>query len=198
MAQYAEIVSIVAPKSAVAGQRVDIEVTVRNLYSSTIGIMVGGALEYGPTKWPKITFPVYSYNTPGGSTHTFEGYFTMPAADTTIHAYSYYYAGTWYPDDEKTKDITAWVKLATASLMVKSSAVGLWIPLAESSMLLSKALTNLWIPIAEGSLLVTKAITGGWIPLAHGELALSVGMAHGQDIFKGLGVEFLKKYPVSS
>ena len=107
MAQYADIVSITAPSEAMEGSRVDITVRIKNLYSSTIGIMVGGALEYGVSPWPGITFSETSANVGPGSTHSFSGYFTMPNKKVTIHAYSYYYAsdGYWHFDDEMTKTV---------------------------------------------------------------------------------------------
>lgn len=105
---YTEIVKIVAPSEAVAGQTVDIEVEIKNTYSATIGIMIGGALDYGETPWPTIDFPDNSANVAAGATHTFHGSFTMPDSDVTIHAYSYYYGsdGYWHFDDEETKDVS--------------------------------------------------------------------------------------------
>ena len=107
MAQYAQIVEIVAPSQAVSGERVDITVRIKNTYSAPIGIMVGGALEYGVTPWPGITFPENSSNVNAGITHSFSGYFTMPNKTVTIHAYSYWYGadGYWHFDDEKTKSV---------------------------------------------------------------------------------------------
>ena len=107
MAQYADITSITVPSEAMEGSRVDITVKIKNLYSATIGIMVGGALEYGVSPWPGITFPENSANVGAGSTRSFSGYFTMPNKKVTIHAYSYYYAsdGYWYFDDEMTKTV---------------------------------------------------------------------------------------------
>ena len=106
MAQYADIIEIVAPAEARAGSRVDITVRIKNLYTSTIGIMVGGAFEYGVTPWPGIEFPTNWANVAGGATQSFSGYFTMPNKKVTIHAYSYYYAGgSWYFDDEMTKSV---------------------------------------------------------------------------------------------
>jgi hypothetical protein len=107
MAQYAQIIEIVAPSQAVPGERVDITVRIKNIYSSAIGIMVGGALEYGVTPWPGITFPENSANVNGGVTHSFSGYFTMPNKAVTIHAYSYWYGadGAWHFDDEKTRSV---------------------------------------------------------------------------------------------
>ena len=107
MAQYAQIVEIVAPSQAVSGERVDITVRIKNTYSAAIGIMVGGALEYGVTPWPGITFPENSANVNAGATYSFSGYFTMPNKAVTIHAYSYWYGadGAWHFDDEKTKNV---------------------------------------------------------------------------------------------
>ena len=108
MALYADIVEIVAPAEAVAGSRVDITVKIKNKYASAIGIMVGGALEYGVSPWPGITFPSNSANVGAGVTYSFNGYFYMPDKAVTIHAYSYWYGadGYWYFDDEMTKVIS--------------------------------------------------------------------------------------------
>jgi hypothetical protein len=104
---YADVVSIVAPSEAYSGSRVDITVKIKNLYTSTIGIMVGGALEYGVTPWPGIEFPTNWANVAAGATQSFDGYFTMPNKDVKIHAYSYYYGsdGLWHFDDEMTKTV---------------------------------------------------------------------------------------------
>jgi hypothetical protein len=107
VAQYADVIEIVAPGEAQAGSRVDITVKVKNTYSAAIGILVGGALEYGVSPWPGISFPEPSANVNGGATHSFSGYFIMPDKKVTIHAYSYYYGadGSWHFDDEMTRVI---------------------------------------------------------------------------------------------
>ena len=107
MAQYADIIEIVAPSQAAAGDLVDITVKVKNLYSAPIGIMVGGALEYGVLPWPDITFPDYYANVDSGVTYSFNGYFYMLDKAVTIHAYSYWYGadGSWHFDDEMTKAV---------------------------------------------------------------------------------------------
>jgi len=107
MAYYADIVEIIAPSEAKPGDRVDITVRIKNTYSSSVGIMAGGALEYGVSPWPGISFPDSSANVDGGATHSFSGYFTMPDKRVTIHAYSYYYGsdGYWHFDDEMTRTI---------------------------------------------------------------------------------------------
>jgi hypothetical protein len=105
MAQYAEITEIEAPAQAVAGSQVNITARIRNLYPAEISIMVGGALEYGVSPWPGITYPANWVNTPTGWVAQFSGYFIMPSANVKIHAYSYWYGadGYWYFDDEKTR-----------------------------------------------------------------------------------------------
>ena len=107
MAQYAQIVEIVTPSQAVSGERVDITVRIKNTYSTAIGIMLAGALVYGVTPWPGITFPESSANVNAGVTYSFSGYFTMPNKAVIIHAYSYWYGAdsTWHFDDEKTKSV---------------------------------------------------------------------------------------------
>ena len=105
MAQYADIIEIVATTEAIQGSRVDITVKIKNLYSAAIGIMVGGALEYGVTPWPGISFPENSANANAGATYSFGGSFIMPDKKVTVHAYSYWYGadGYWHFDDEMTK-----------------------------------------------------------------------------------------------
>ena len=107
MAQYADIVEIVAPSQAAPGDLVNITVRVKNLYAAPIGIMVGGALEYGVSPWPGIEFPSNSANVDAGAIWEFSGYFYMPDKKVTIHAYSYWYGadGYWYFDDEMTKAV---------------------------------------------------------------------------------------------
>ncbi len=105
---YTDIVEIEAPRNAVAGEMVSVQVRVKNTYSGVIGLMCGGALEYGVSPWPKITFPDDQANVGAGVTQTFQGYITMPGAGVKIHAYSYYYAsdGAWHFDDEQTQRVS--------------------------------------------------------------------------------------------
>ena len=105
MALYAQISEIVAPAQAYAGSRVDIVVKIKNLYSTVISLMVGGALEYGVSPWPGIEYPQTGADVEGGATYSFNGYFYMPDKAVTLHAYSYWYGGdgSWHFDDEKTR-----------------------------------------------------------------------------------------------
>lgn len=107
---YTEIVGIDAPSNAEAGTTVNIIVRIKNTYSSLIGIMAGGALEYGVTPWPTIKFSDSTKNVNPGSIASFSGSFVMPSyppgKEIIIHAYSYYYtAQGWYFDDEFTRTI---------------------------------------------------------------------------------------------
>lgn len=107
MAQYADVIEIVAPSQAAPGDRVDITVRIQNTYFDTIAIMVGGALEYGVTPWPGIDFPEYWANVDQEIVFSFSGSFVMPDRKVTIHTYSYWYGtdGDWYFDDEMTRSV---------------------------------------------------------------------------------------------
>ncbi|KSV18406.1 hypothetical protein DA01_03085 [Dehalococcoides mccartyi] len=107
MALYADIIEIVAPSQAAAGNKVDITIKVKNTYSAVISIMIGGALEYGVSPWPGLNVPENWANVNGGATYSFSASFIMPDRRVTIHAYSYWYGsdGSWYFDDEFTKSV---------------------------------------------------------------------------------------------
>ncbi len=108
MALYADVVEVIAPDRAAAGSTVNVSVRIKNFGSETISIMAGGALEYGVTPWPGVTFPNYWANVGPGETHTFQGYFIMPGSTTQVHGYSYWYGsdGLWHFDDELVKAIS--------------------------------------------------------------------------------------------
>ncbi|MBI2849763.1 MAG: hypothetical protein HYX80_01815 [Chloroflexi bacterium] len=108
MAQYADIVEIVAPAQAAAGELVNVTVRIKNLYSSPVGIKVVGVPEYaGLPPGTYIDFPVENANVNPGETFSFYGSFTMPGGRVTIHAYSYWYGADslWHFDDEMTKTV---------------------------------------------------------------------------------------------
>lgn len=162
---YTDIISITAPSTAMPGETVQITVTIRNTYSSAIGIMVGGALEYGVTPWPGIDFPSDWANVNGGQTKSFTGSFTMPSSAVTIHAYSYYYGGdgAWHFDDEMTKDVSLsegaeWVQLASRTLSIS--------PLEETGAWIQLQSTNLAVGVLEE--------TGAWVQLQSVTLSLGV------------------------
>ena len=165
IAMYATIVSVSAPASALAGERVDIQVKIRNDYSSSIGIMVGGALEYGVSPWPGITFSVNQANVDFGVTYAFNGYFTMPDKDVTLHAYSYYYGsdGYWHFDNEKT-------------VSVELSAIVTWVLLAQVPIPINEAPTvTTWVLLAQKSISVIAApIVTNWVLLDSRSVAIGI------------------------
>jgi hypothetical protein len=106
VAQYADVIEIVAPSQATQSNQVDITVKIKNIYSVAIGIKVVGVPEYeGLPSGLYIQFPVQSVNVNAGATYSFSGYFTMPDKKVTIHIYSYWYGADnlWHLDDEMTK-----------------------------------------------------------------------------------------------
>ena len=108
MAQYADVIEIIAPSQAAPGSRVDITVKIKNLYSDVISILVAGVLEYGGSLQPGISFTEYSANVVAGATYSFKGAFIMPDSAVVIHAYSYWYGSDdyWHSDDELTRSVS--------------------------------------------------------------------------------------------
>jgi len=101
MAYYAEIVDIIAPASAPAGEQVSIEAKVKNLAAQVIYISTSG-------RFDTTIFYLYpEYETVGaGATYSFSGSFTMPGKGVRVYVWSYYWTGTeWYLDDESYVDI---------------------------------------------------------------------------------------------
>jgi hypothetical protein len=162
---YTDIISITAPSTALPGETVQITVRIKNTYSSPIGIMVGGALEYGVTPWPTINYPTNWANVDAGQTKSFTGSFTMPSSAVTIHAYSYYYGAdsAWHFDDELTKSVglaegSDWVQLASTNLSIS--------PLQE---------TGAWVQLQSVNLVVgVMEETGEWVMLQSTTLSLGV------------------------
>lgn len=110
MAQYADIIEIVAPSEAVEGSRVDITVRIKNLASVPGAIMAvafhsaQGSGEYIEGLYPEQQW----YNVPAGATQSFPGYFTMPSVNITITAKSYYWGADsqWHFDDQMNKSVS--------------------------------------------------------------------------------------------
>ena len=98
---YTDIVEIVAPSSAGAGDLVNVEVKVRNLYTAPIYIAVSGRyngvdIAFSPD-WPVVE---------AGAIQSFTASFTMPNNDILLEAWSFYWTGTEpYQDDYDYVDI---------------------------------------------------------------------------------------------
>lgn len=98
---YTNIVDIIAPASASAGELVNIEAKVKNLAAQVIYISTSG--RFDTTIF--YLYPEYS-TVDAGVTSSFSGSFTMPSKDIRVYVWSYYWTGTeWYLDDESYVDI---------------------------------------------------------------------------------------------
>jgi len=98
---YTNIVDIIAPASASAGELVNIEAKVKNLAGHDIYISTSG--RFDTTIF--YLYPEYSI-VGAGVTSSFSGSFIMPSKDARVYVWSYYWTGTeWYLDDESYVDI---------------------------------------------------------------------------------------------
>ncbi len=102
---YTDIVEIVAPSSAVAGETVPVTVRVKNIH--TYGFRISVAVTYvpGPVRFigPEDKWVA------AGATESWSGSFTMPASGVTIWAYSSYWGEyhLWHSDDEMSKKVSS-------------------------------------------------------------------------------------------
>jgi hypothetical protein len=101
MGTYTEITEIAAPSSARAGQKVDIEVKVKNLYSAPVYITVTGVVS-----GTELYFGSIYYAVPALGMQSFYDSFVMPNKSVRLTAASFYWTGSeWYKDDERYVDI---------------------------------------------------------------------------------------------
>ncbi|MBA7576940.1 hypothetical protein ES708_18786 [subsurface metagenome] len=101
MGEYTDIIDIVAPSSAVAGERVDITVRIKNKWDYFLLIAANAV-------YNAVPFLYMEYWIPAGETHSFSGSFTMPSSGVTIHVSSSYwvFGDIWELDDEAEKDVS--------------------------------------------------------------------------------------------
>lgn len=98
---WTDIVEIVAPSSAQAGQSVSIEARVKNIggysfYIAATGVYNSSGISFSPT----------SAYVNAGATQSFYGSFTMPSKKVRVKVISWYWTGSeWYQDDEAYIDI---------------------------------------------------------------------------------------------
>ncbi len=98
---YADIITIDAPSSAPAGEQVIVDVSVKNISGSDQYLAVTAV--YDSTSFP-FQFD-YLLVSPG-QTVIFRGWFTMPSKNVKVTAWSWYWDGSkWVQDDQMTKDI---------------------------------------------------------------------------------------------
>ncbi|MBA7543916.1 hypothetical protein ES705_36259 [subsurface metagenome] len=99
--KYTDILEIVAPSSAKAGDWVNVTIKVKNIWTATVGVWTLGL--YNSVE-RLIDFEDWI---PAGSTHEYGGAFKMPDKDVVIHAYTYYLAEDGYHfDDEAEKRVS--------------------------------------------------------------------------------------------
>ncbi len=98
---YADIIKIDAPSSAPAGEQVIVDVNVKNISGDDQYIAVTAV--YDSTSFP-FQFD-YLLVSPG-QTVIFGGWFTMPSKNVKVTAWSWYWDGSkWVQDDQMMKDI---------------------------------------------------------------------------------------------
>ena len=98
---YTSIVSIIAPAEATNSATVNVEVRVKNTWTGSMYIAVTGHYD-GVDIVPSIDYLIVD----PGQTVSFYFAFTMPNKSITFHAWSFYWTGTeWYQDDYSSKAI---------------------------------------------------------------------------------------------
>lgn len=101
MANWADIVTVMAPQSALAGELVNIVVRVKNIGGYGFYAAVSGI--YDTTEF--YFSPDYQGIAPGETLY-FSGSFTMPSKKVRVTVYSFFWTGSeWYKDDEDYIDI---------------------------------------------------------------------------------------------
>ena len=100
---YTDVVDIVAPSSAAAGETVSVTIKIKNKYSASVYVAAIGVYD------SEVRFIdwLMAWISPG-ATKSFSGSFVMPNKNVTIHGYSYYQDidGYWRYDDEMSKNVT--------------------------------------------------------------------------------------------
>ena len=98
---WTDIVDIIAPASAAYGDRVNVEVKIRNL--ATFGIYIAPTGRYNGVD---LAFSPEYAAVGAGETHSFTTWFTMPNHDVRVYVWSFYWVEPdWYQDDYGYVDI---------------------------------------------------------------------------------------------
>ena len=102
---YADIIKMDAPASAAVGDTVIIDVSVKNISSNNWNIAVTAGYES-----TSLSFQFDYLLVLPGETVVFRGWFTMPSKNVKVTAWSWYWDGSqWVQDDLITKDIAVTV-----------------------------------------------------------------------------------------
>ena len=92
---YTDIVEIIAPAEVDSGDKVSIEVRVKNIGDYSFYIAVTGRYNGAD-----IAFSPDYANVGAGATYSFTSSFTMPGNDVKVDVWSFYWTGSeWYQDD---------------------------------------------------------------------------------------------------
>jgi hypothetical protein len=99
---YTDVVEIVAPDSAQAGQTVSVTIKIKNKSSYYFTVACIGVWDSQERFIDWLTADIAP-----GVTQSFSGSFVMPNQSVTIHGYSYWWGsdGYWHFDDEMTKGV---------------------------------------------------------------------------------------------
>jgi hypothetical protein len=98
---WTDIISIIAPAEATPGDRVNIEVRVKNI--GDFGFYIAVTAQQDGVDIAMT--PDYAGVDPG-ATYSFYGSFTMPNKSVRLSVWSFFWTGTeWYQDDYEYKDI---------------------------------------------------------------------------------------------
>lgn len=116
MALYADIVTVIAPTAADAGDAVPVKAYIKNLYTAVVSIKASGTVFVDTTVHTSFAFP-YANLAPG-YTAEFLGGFTMPNSNVRLRVESYWYGadGNWYVDDTMEVNIALTGVLPTSDI----------------------------------------------------------------------------------
>lgn len=105
---YADIVQVIVPSQAMAGETVNIEVKVKNLYPTTSLYITAAARVVDSGVNIELHFGSEAAVVGIGNTHTFYDSFTMPNSSVTIWIWSFWWGADsqWHQDDETTRSIS--------------------------------------------------------------------------------------------
>lgn len=202
---YTDIVTLVVPSSAGAGETVPVTITIRNTYSAAVHVAAIGVWDS-----EKRFIDWLKYRIPAGQTHSFSGSFIMPSRDITVHAYSYYedFEGYWRSDDEAEKKVSlkaVWQRLDTKIITISPAVPVGWVLLDTKPVTISPALA--WVLLnkkivtieplpTKWVLLASKTMTieaiAAWLKLTGKTVTIQPAEVPGKDIFRNLIVEFKK------
>ncbi len=148
---YTDIVTIYGPAEAAYGETVNIQVVIKNLYSTAIYIAASGRRDgvdfsFSPD-WPSVN---------AGGIYTFTASFSMPDKDIRLDVWSFYWTGTAPAEDDHEyvvikRAAAVWEKLATKGITL-TPEVAVWEKLATQSITLTPV-AIVWEKLA------TKGIT---------------------------------------